>query len=167
MFVPFDTISHNSKIWIYQSAEQFTAGQKATITNILTEFTDQWKAHGHTLKASFSIVYDHFIILTADESFNATSGCSVDESVRTIKAIEQACAINLFDRNKVPFLKDETVYFLELSSLKENFKSNIWNESSLTFNNLIQSKQDLENSWIVPAGSTWLKRYVLKDPVNT
>ncbi|MBT1704185.1 hypothetical protein [Chryseosolibacter indicus] len=167
MFIPFDSISPSSKIWIFQSAMPFTTVQKNNVSNYLLEFTQQWNAHGHELKSSFKIAFDHFIILAVDESYIATSGCSVDESVRAIKTVEATNGLDLFDRNKIAFLEGEQVFFVKVSELKEKFKSNTLKESTLAFNNLISTKQDLDTLWLVPAGNTWLKRYIPKETVNT
>jgi DNA phosphorothioation-dependent restriction protein DptG len=166
MFIPFDQISQDSKIWVFQSVDTFNDEQKEVITNNLAAFTEEWKAHCQTLKASFDIRYNHFVILAADESFNATSGCSVDESVRVMTSLNSACGLNFFDRNKIAFLENDHIFFCTPTYLKENYKLNIWNESTLTFNNLVSIKKQLETSWIVPAGDTWLKRYIPKETVN-
>jgi hypothetical protein len=160
MFEPFESVIPSSRIWIYQANQKFTAEQKSVITTHLTEFVERWVAHGHPLRSSFDLRFDQFIILTADESYQATSGCSVDDSVRTIKVIQQSTGLDFFDRNKIAFLRGNEVLVLNLSELKQKYQERIWNEETFTFNNLLQTKSQLENEWIVPAGKTWLKRYV-------
>jgi hypothetical protein len=160
MFVPFKEISPDSRLWIYQSNRKLTSQENTIIAGNLKLFVDQWDAHGQPLKASFDIFYNQFIILVADETHHAASGCSIDASVRTIKAVEQQVGIQLFDRSKVAFKTDNLVLVYGLPELKQRYLEGVWNESTLTFNNLITVKGQLENEWIVPAGNTWLKRYV-------
>jgi hypothetical protein len=160
MFVPFQEISAASRIWIYQSDRKLTAHENAIIANDLKLFTEQWDAHGRPVKASFDIQYDRFIIIAADETFNATSGCSIDASVKTIKEVEQRIDIQLFDRSKIAFKNNDQISVYPLSELKDKYLQGHWSESTLMFNNLIKLKGQLENEWLTPAGNTWLKRYV-------
>jgi hypothetical protein len=167
MFTPFHTLSPDSKIWIYQADRKLTPDQIQQANTFLTNYCDRWAAHGNPLKASFDIRYSHFIIIAADESFNSTSGCSIDDSVRAIKEVQSHTGIDFLNRNVVGFLEDEQVVLMELSSLKQNYTDGMWNESTLSFNNLVTSKIELENLWIVPAGKTWLKRYLPVETIKT
>jgi hypothetical protein len=167
MFIQFSALSPSSKIWIYQSDKKFTTGNKVFIQTFLQNYCEGWKAHGEPLRASFDLRFNHFIIIAADESFNTTSGCSVDDSVRAIKEVEVQTGLSFFNRNLIGFLAADDVFLLELPKLKEKYGNGIWNETTLTFNNLIGTKIQLENEWIVPAGNTWLKRYVPTETVKT
>jgi hypothetical protein len=160
MFVPFQALKPSSRIWIYQSNRKFTEPEKTIIVQQLQLFTEKWAAHGHLLTASFDIRYDQFILLAADESGNGASGCSIDDSVRTIDTIGKQIGVDLFNRNLVAFKKNESIVLIPLAELKEKYQEGLWNESTLAFNNLIQTKEQLENGWLVPSEHTWLKRYV-------
>jgi hypothetical protein len=160
MFVPFESVSPTARLWIYQSGRKFTVEDKKTIHEFLKSFTEIWAAHGQPLKTSFDIRYDHFIILAADEDFNAASGCSIDESSRTIKDLGQRLSVDLFDRSSVAFQKNGDIIFIPLSDLRQKYVEHIWNEATPAFNNLIAQKSQLNGEWIIPAGNTWLKRYV-------
>jgi hypothetical protein len=159
MFVPFKEISPDSRLWIYQSNRKLTSQENTIIADNLKLFIDQWDAHGQPLKASFDIFHNQFIVLVADEAYHATSGCSIDASVHAIKEVEQQVGIQLFDRSQVAFKIGNLISICALAELKQKYLEGVWNESTLTFNNLITVKGQLDNEWIVPAGNTWLKRY--------
>lgn len=165
MFVPFETLPPHSRLWIYQSNKLFTAEQKQILSDALRAFTDSWTAHGAPMKASFQMPYDHFIVLGADEQSTSASGCSIDDSVRTIKAIGNQLGLDFFDRKSVPFLKNDAIELIPLSDLKAEAVSGSWGEGSATVNTLITTKSDLQQ-WIVPAGQTWLKRYLSHGAVS-
>lgn len=160
MFVPVDTLPADSRIWIYQSTRAFSDAEKNYLESTLSGFCSEWVAHGNPIRSSFEIRYDHFIILYADENFNATSGCSIDSSVRVIKEISQKTGIDLFQRTTIAFLSDGKVSLYKTTDLKHFFEKGMWDEETITFNNLIQSKDELKTGWLVPAGNTWLKRYL-------
>ena|SRR5690242_19877503 len=161
MFVPFNTLEDSARIWIYQSARKFTEAEKHTISETLTAFTNEWVAHGNPLKTSFTIFYDQFIVLAADENFNEASGCSIDGSVRVIKQIDQQFELNLFDRTNVAF-KKEYIEVINLNDLSKALGQGAWQHNTLTFNNVVRVKGELETAWILPANQTWLKRYLTK-----
>jgi hypothetical protein len=165
MYTPFKTLADHSRIWIYQSNRKFNSLELDIISEALTAFTERWSAHGIPMSASFDIRFDQFIILAADENSAVASGCSIDDSVRTIKELCQQFNIDLFDRTKVAFKRDETIVFVDLTDLKNQYESGTWNDQSLFFNNLISAKGDLISKWVVPASSTWLKRYIPKETV--
>lgn len=160
MFVPFNTISPASRIWIYQCERRLNNDEVAAIATHLEKFTNQWSAHSQELKTSFDIRFNQFVILAADEAYNSTSGCSIDSSVRAIKEIEQNFGVDFFNRNLIAFKKSEEVILIPLSELKQKYASGTWDEDSLTFNNLISLKGQLENEWQIKAAQTWLKRYL-------
>jgi hypothetical protein len=166
MFVPFDIISPASRIWVYQSNRKFTAAENAIIADELKLFTEQWAAHGQPLKTSFEVFYDQFIVVAADESYHAASGCSIDESVHTIRSVEKRLDIQLLDRNQVAFLSSDGVLLVPVGELKQAYEARTWHASTLVFNNLITSKGQLTDQWIVPAGTTWLKRYLKASAVT-
>ena len=161
MFVPFDSLEDSARVWIYQSVRKFTEAEKNTISGTLSTFTQQWVAHGNPLKTSFKVFYDQFIILGADENFNEASGCSIDGSVRAIGELDQQFNLNLFDRKKVAFLKEQVIV-INQNDLSKSLEQGIWQAGTLTFNNVVSTKGELDTTWIVPASKTWLKRYLTK-----
>ena len=160
MFVPFDSISPAARIWIFQSGQKLSETDITIISSQLKLFTEEWEAHGQPLKASFDIRYGHFIILAADEGYNPASGCSIDASVRVVKDIGQTLSYDFFDRNLVAFKKDNQIQLVAIADLKQKYKEGAWNENTTTFNNLVENKKSLQQEWEIPAGNTWLKRYV-------
>ena len=112
-----------------------------------------------------SLRFDQFVILAADEDANAASGCSIDDSVRTLKRLGSELAIDFFDRTLVAFKKDEHVFTISASDLKTKLSDGVWNSDTLVFNNLVNTKRDLTQTWLVPAGTSWLKRYLPKQTV--
>lgn len=166
MFIPFEAMQPLSRLWIYQSDRKFTTQEKAIITSQLQLFTEKWAAHGHPLKASFGIREDQFILLAADESHESASGCSIDDSVRTIQGIGNQVGVDLFNRNRVAFKSTNDIVLIPLTELKQAYHQGIWNEATPTFNNLVQTCGQIETEWIVPAGKTWIKRYVPAEKVG-
>ena len=160
MFVPFESLPPASRVWIFQSNRPFTENEMDAINSRLRQFTEQWNVHGIRLNTSYRIDFDQFIVLAADESQETASGCSIDSSVRVLKELEEALGLNLFERNRVVFKMANSYLTLPLSEVKENFLNGILKEDTLTFNNLVKTKGELESEWLVPARETWVRRYI-------
>lgn len=165
MFAPFESFDNSARIWIYQSGRKFTEAEKSTISETLTAFTHSWVVHGNPLKTSFTILLDQFIVLVADETFNEASGCSIDSSVRVMRQLDQQFSLGLFDRTQVAFRKDDNIEIIPLNELPRALAEGRWSHDSPFFNNVIATKGQVTNEWIVPANRSWLKRYLSKTVV--
>lgn len=160
MFVPFNTLPAAARVWIFQASRPFTPAELSLVEQRMQAFTAEWAVHGSPFKTSFAVMFNQFLILAADETEMNASGCSIDSSIRVLKEIEQVFGIQLFDRNKVAFMDGDNIILVPVRELKEKFQTGILNTDSMTFNNLVSTKGQLESHWRVPAGETWLKRFI-------
>ncbi len=160
MLIPFTSLPDHSRLWIYQSNRKFTSAEISIISGALASFTEQWSAHGTPLMASFDIRMDQFILMAADEKHLPASGCSIDGAVRTIKALGERLGIDFFDRTQIAFYLNQRVTFIPMAALKKHFEEGVLNRESQFINLLVGTKADLENGFLVPASTTWLKRYL-------
>jgi hypothetical protein len=165
MFVPFHSLPDSARIWIYQSNRRFTSEELHAISAQLQTFTQQWAAHNQQLHTSFTILHDQFIVLAVDENVNGASGCSIDASVQAIKSISTQVQANFLNRSDVAFLIDSEVLIIPLPDLKAKLQEGVWNAETVMFNNVIQTKGELEHNWRTPAGKSWLKRYLVQATV--
>lgn len=146
----------DSRVWVYQSSRLFMLSEALAIEEMLTDFTANWLSHGTPVKGAAYLFFGQFIILMADESATGVSGCSTDSSVRLIKQIEQQFGVNMFDRTSLAFVIKDKVQLLPLSQLPYAIENGFINGDTLYFNNLVQTKQELEDQWIVPVKNSWL-----------
>lgn len=157
----------DSRVWIYQCNRLFSLNEALEIEEMLNEFTGQWLSHGSPVKGAAYLFFGQFIILMADETATGVGGCSTDSSVRMIKSIEQKFGVNMFDRTTLAFIVKDKVQLLPLSQLQYAFDNGFINADTLYFNNLVQTKAELESKWIVPLKESWLaKKIPLSKPVS-
>lgn len=166
MFVEFASLKSHSRLWIYHSKRKFTSREMEIISESLSAFTSDWMAHGIPLVSSFDIRLDQFIVLAVDEEQHGASGCSIDGSTRAMKELEQKLGFDLFERAQVSFLRDNGLVTLPLKDLKEAAHAGEWTAGSLVVNTLVATKGELEASFVIPAGKTWLNRYLPKAHVS-
>lgn len=165
MYAPFETLDASARVWVYQANRRFTPEEEHVVSDTLSAFTHAWVAHGNPLKTSFTILYNQFIVLAADENFNEASGCSIDLSVRVIRQLDQQFSLGLFERTNVAFLKDGVPEIIPLAALGNALQAQRWNENSQVFNNVVATIGELQTRWILAAGQTWLKRYLTRATV--
>ena len=164
--VPGD-FNDNSHVWVYQSNRRFTIKETIKIEELLQNFTKGWKSHGTPVKGYANLFFGQFIILMADERATGVSGCSTDSSVRLIKDIEQRFAVNMFERTTLAFAIKDKIQLLPLSQLQYAVDNGFINADTLYFNNLVQTKEELEKEWIIPVKDSWLgKRFSFSESVS-
>jgi hypothetical protein len=151
--------SENSRIWIYQSSRELNPAELARTEHILNEFTADWTAHNHLLKARAEIRYSRFIILTVDESQAGATGCSIDKSVTLMKSLEHEFHINLFDRFNTAYRKaDGNIATASRAEFEELIKQGTVTSETIVFNNLVNKLGDMAAKWEVPYKNSWHKQ---------
>jgi hypothetical protein len=152
-----------SRVWIYQSSRLFALQEALVIEKMLADFTAQWNSHGEKVKGAAYLFFGQFIVLLADETATGVSGCSTDSSVRLIKDIEQRFGVNMFDRLNLAMVIKDKVQLLPLAQLQYAFSNGFINGDTLYFNNLVSTKEQLENGWLIPVSQSWLAKKVLSN----
>lgn len=157
----------DSRVWIYQGSHLFSLNEVLEIEELLKEFTMQWNSHGTPVKGGAYLFFGQFIVLIADETATGVSGCSTDSSVRLIKDIEQKFAVNMFDRTTLAFVVKNKVELLPLAHLQHAVDNGFIDGETLYFNNLAQTKEELESKWVIPVKDSWLnKRFSFSQSVS-
>ncbi len=159
MYIPFENLPQESRIWIYQSSRKFSDDEIAIIENDLKNFIENWSAHGTLLEASFSIRYNRFIIIAVNQEFHSATGCSIDASVGFIQNLEQKYSVDLLDKMNVAFKQGEFITYKTLLEFKKLAKDKSVSENTIVFNNLINTIEELDESWEIPASESWHSRF--------
>ncbi len=148
--------SPDSRVWIYQSSRLFTITEALEMEGLLHKFSEEWLSHGAEVNAYCNLLFGQFVILMADETQVGVSGCSTDSSVRFIKELGQKFGVDFFDRTSLAFYIKDKIQMLPMSQLPYALEHGFINEETLYFNNLVQTKKELENNWIIPVKNSWL-----------
>ncbi|WP_435353200.1 hypothetical protein [Emticicia sp. SJ17W-69] len=166
MYVDFDKIPQNARIWVYQTNRQLTDNEASTIENYLKPVVNQWAAHGASLLASAKVLHNRFVIIALDQSFNEASGCSIDASTRWFKELGDALNIDFFDRSQA-YLDGIEIKTFSVFQSKKAVESGLISPDTLIFNNVnLSILGDLANKWQIKAfEAPTLKRFFAKDLV--
>ena len=161
MFTEYKNLPNNSRVWIYQSDREFKEKEVEFISAKAVEFINAWTRHGDDLKGSFTIKYNQFLILAVDESFNNVSGCSIDSSVHFVQQLENELELDLMNKMNITFKNDEHINLVKLSDFQRFAKEQKITSETIVFNNMVNTKEDFENNWEVPAKESWHKRFLV------
>ncbi|MFN9783129.1 MAG: ABC transporter ATPase [Sphingobacteriales bacterium] len=153
-----------SRVWIYQADRRFTMQEALQIEAMLDGFVEQWNTHGTPVKGFATMFFGQFIVLMADESGATVSGCSTDSSVRLIKSIEQTFQVALFNRQLLGFVMKDNIQLLPLAQLSYAVEHGFVTRDTLYFNNTVQTKAELQEKWMIPAGNSWLSGKFAQQP---
>ncbi|MEO5681492.1 MAG: hypothetical protein ABIQ88_02560 [Chitinophagaceae bacterium] len=162
-----ENFAAESRVWIYQANRPFTLSEAMAVEEALEKFTAAWQTHGTPVKGYANLFFGQFIILMADERAAGVSGCSTDSSVRQIKEIETAFKVTLFDRQLLAFIIKDNIQLLPLPQVQYAINNHFIEAGTTYFNNLVQTKAELENSWMIPVKDSWLgKRFSFAESVK-
>lgn len=160
MYVNFESLPANARVWVYQSNKEFSEADVAQINFKTQEFIEQWTRHGKDLKGSFTVLYNLFLVIAVDENFASASGCSIDASVRFVQSLEQDLQKDLLNKLNVSFKVGTEINVVSLQDFKNFGKANKILPETIVFNNLIQTKGELQTAWEVPAKQSWHAKYI-------
>jgi hypothetical protein len=108
------------------------------------------------LKATADIAYNRFIIFYVDESANEVSGCGIDKSVNLVKQIEQQLGVDFFNRTQIAYQDNDEVKAFTLADAKKLFAENVIHANTIIFNNLVNTKHELDSEWKQRLADSWL-----------
>ena len=156
MYINFNQLPGNSRLWVYGSSRRIKDEDKEEIHNIIVPFLEKWNHHGESLTCSYAILNNHFLIVGLDESINPTGGCSLDGLQKIILEIDHNFNFNLFERLNVFLFLENKVKCVSSKDLNQII---VVDQDSLIFNLNIEKKQEI-NDWLIPIKDTWCKRFL-------
>lgn len=156
-----DSLAPHSRIWIFQATRFFNEQEAEFIQTQLKQFIPTWASHGNELYGDFELAENLFLIVGVDEKRSPTSGCSVDSLNRHIKKIGDALNIEFFDRLRIAYYdKNEKIQVVPMHEFKELMKKDQVTQATIVFNNLLETKADLETKWKSPVKNSWHKNLI-------
>jgi len=159
MYVPFENLPGESRIWIYQSNRKFSDAEFSEIETDLQLFLNEWAAHGTSLESSYLLKYNRFIIIAVNQEVQAATGCSIDSSVEFIQNLEKKYDVDLLDKMNVTFKQGDHIAHKTLIDFKKMVKDKSVTENTIVFNNLVNNIEEFNDAWEVPAIDSWHSRF--------
>ena len=144
----FENLNSNSKVWVYTSDRPLSVAENDYLQKQSSLFVEDWAAHGVGLKAEALVYKNQFLILAVDESQTNASGCSIDSSVKFVKAMGGEINTDFFNRMNLVITKNECeLEMTHVSDLKNFLDYSVYNP-------MITTLEQLRNSWLIPVSSS-------------
>lgn len=159
MFVEFNTLSEEAKVWVYPSSRKFYPQEIDELKEKLQSFVEAWKQDDADFKASFELKYDRFIVFSAEEDAQLTN-TDIDQQVAFILQLQQEYEVELLDKMNVCFKQGEFIQYKDVKEFKTLLKKKSVSAKTVVFDNLVQTKGELENYWEVPITESWYNRFL-------
>ncbi|MES2140066.1 MAG: ABC transporter ATPase [Bacteroidota bacterium] len=157
----------DARVWVYQSNRFISNLEVDEIEKAGVQFIAEWTAHGASLKASFDILYNRFIVIAVDEKQATASGCGIDKSVHFVKKLEKQFDLRLFDRMEVAYRNGNEIKTCHLNNLLEELtRSGLYSEKGnkedanevIVFNNMVSTKKQFDTEWEINLKQSWQSR---------
>lgn len=160
MLCSLHKLSDASRVWIYQSTQPFSPFLSVELKTLLRDFLEEWTAHNRSLLTFGDIYYNRFIVIFVDESQVGASGCSIDKSTHFIESLEYHYGLDLLNRQNVAFMTThDDIEQTTLDKLPELCSTHVIKPETLVFNNLVKTKSEWQEKWIIPISKSWHKRF--------
>jgi len=160
MIIDYDQIPEEAKLWIFPSSRKFYPQEIPVVKEKIDAFLTSWKDQEKSLNCSYLIKYDRFIIITADDTVQNLSLIAHDSLAEFIQELEKTFEVILMDKMNVCYKQGEFVQYKELIDFKKMMKDKGVSEKTIVFNNMINTKEELENDWEINIMESWLGRFL-------
>lgn len=148
--------AEGSRVWIYQSSRRLTLSEALELEQDIKAFAESWNTHGRANSSYINLFFGQFLVIMADESLGAVSGCSTDSSVRFVKELEKKFGVQFFDRQLLAFVIKDDIQVLPMGQLEYAIRQGFITGDTLYFNNLVSNKKDWTEKWLIPVKDSWL-----------
>jgi len=161
MYFSFESLNDDSRIWIFQSTQYLEFEKVERISARLMNFLNDWQAHGKDLMASFTIIYDRFIVVALDEASYQATGCSIDKLSHFMQALETELLVSLLDRSQIAFRADnQLIEVIHMKDFRLALEAGEIDQDTVVFNNLIENKGQLKRQWETELAKSWHKQWL-------
>lgn len=160
MWVNFDDLPLQSRVWVFQSNRIMRPNEQSSIDDGVKNFVQKWSTHGEQMLASHVLFHNCFVVIAADEQKQAASGCSIDSFTALFKAFGTQYNLSFFDRFSIAHRSNDEVIISKIDDFKQLIDDGYITQDTLVFNNLIERRQDLSTKWELPLKESWQKRYL-------
>lgn len=154
MLKTIESLSEDSRVFIYPGSRKFYPKELPVIREKLDEFCESFEG----IEMSYDIKYDRFLVfIVADKT-----PLSLDQQnilVDFIQGLEKEFSVVLLDKVNVCFKQGEYVQLKEVTDFKKLIKNKGVSRNTIVFDLLINTKSEYEQFFEVPAKESWVSHF--------
>ena len=160
MYTPFEQLSDQARIWIYQASRQLTLQEQEAILQASKAFLEAWTSHGRPLQCGAAVLHHRFFVLAIEKPTHELSCCTVDSAIDLLRELKDTLHIDLLARTQVVFSQGASTWMVPLDQAKEKVQQGAISADTCMFDNTITHKAALADKWLVPVQDSWLGKYM-------
>lgn len=151
MLVNYKSLLETSKIYIYPSGRKFYTDEFPVINKKVEKYLKEFSM----IESFFEIKYQRFIIIIISDKTPLSINQN-DDLIAFIQSLEKEFKLSLLDKVNVCFKQGEYVQLKEIPDFKKLIKNRGVSKKTIVFDNLINTKEEYESYWEMPAESSWI-----------
>jgi len=101
--VSFESLPDQARLWCFGTARRLDNRQMERLRDSMADFVSRWTAHRSDLRAGFTLLHGHFLLVAVDESAAGASGCSIDALMGRLRSLGTALDVDFLDSMPVWF----------------------------------------------------------------
>ena len=156
----YDDLPDGARLWIYPASRELDEREVSEVTPRLEAFARHWTAHRRDLHAYAGIWAGRFLVLGVDEAAAAASGCSIDASVRFVRAVGDHLGVDFFDRMTFYVRDGGGVRPYSAEAFAAAYARGELDDQSVVIDPLVATKGAAEAGFEKPLADSWHARFV-------
>ena len=158
MFVKFEELPNEAKVWIYIGDRKMTPNEKTELIGKIEPFLSRWKSEGKEFKSSYEILEDQILVVGGVSEGFALSGCTMDALKKTVIKWDETLALNFTAIPKFCYRGKSEIICRSQADFKKDIAAGIVNEESSVFDNTIQAMDTYRAGLEFPIQKCWHNR---------
>ncbi len=156
----FATFPDTARVWLFGTDRALDAAETRRLEHEIDAFTRGWMAHGAPLRATHATLESRFVVVAADETACAASGCSIDALLRRIGELEAAVGVSLRDGARIWYrIRNGDIVCCDRQTFRMRAERGEIDAATPVFDTTIQTLGDLRaGRFERPAGAAWHAR---------
>jgi len=160
MIVDFNEIPTWSKLWIFPSSRKFYEQEISGLNESIEAFLNCWTNEDQLFNCAYELKYDRFIVISVDDTDISLSLKTHDALSIFIQELEKKFEVILLDKINVCYKQGEFVQYKDIVEFKKMMKEKGVSAKTIVFDNMITTKEELENNWEINIMDSWLGRFL-------
>lgn len=159
MYIPFEQLSGQARIWIYQASRPLTLQEQEAILQASKAFVAVWTSHERPLQGSAVVLHHRFLILAIEKPMHTLSCCTMDSVINLLRELQDTLHIDLLDRTQVVLSQQGNTWMVPVEQARAKVQQGAISADTYMFDNTITHKAALADKWLVPVQDSWLGKH--------
>ena len=156
---PIDRLPDSAAVRIFHTARPLTAGESERLGRTMDAFLASWTAHGERVAGAWTLLDGRFLVVAADETRVALSGCARDQVIHAVRALEGELAVDILRAPPVAWRDGAEIRCADRAAFGELAAAGRVGPETTVFDETVPTLGDIRHGrFEAPARATWHAR---------